>query len=179
MDEGAGVEGEGVRDGEELDHVEAALAAFVFGHERLGFAEALGDGGLSQAAVDAPLDEQACEAVIVVRESRLGHRAPRCARRQVEPKVGLSQNGISKPGGLDMTETSVDLFSAEYEQLFQKAETSASDERIIELLVAEHDWTQEGAKTLVELARRYGTFILRNALALAVAMRIEDGDCGL
>ena len=41
------------------------------------------------------------------------------------------------------------------------------------------DWTEQGAREVLQLARRYGTSILRNALALAAAMKIEDGRVGL
>ncbi len=46
---------------------------------------------------------------------------------------------------------------------------------IVARLVKNHDWTPEGAAELVELATKYGWFILRNALALAIALDIEDG----
>jgi len=78
-----------------------------------------------------------------------------------------------------MTEAQVDTLVCEYESLVQKAAEDVSDERLVALLVAEHDWTPEGASTAVELARKYGTFILRNALALAFALQIDDGSCGL
>lgn len=40
-------------------------------------------------------------------------------------------------------------------------------------------WTAQGARKVLQLARRYGTSILRSALALAAAMQIEDGNAGL
>lgn len=46
-------------------------------------------------------------------------------------------------------------------------------------LVETADWTPETADILINLAQEYGTFILRNALALAVALGIEDGSRGL
>ena len=45
-------------------------------------------------------------------------------------------------------------------------------------LIAESEWTPRAAQHLARLARDYGTFMLRNALALAVAMEIEDGRLG-
>jgi hypothetical protein len=42
----------------------------------------------------------------------------------------------------------------------------------------EHDWTDEGARAIVSLANQYGAFMLRNALALAIALNKEDGDLG-
>jgi len=40
-------------------------------------------------------------------------------------------------------------------------------------------WTAEGARHVTELARQYGVFVLRNAVALAIALDIEDGELGL
>ena len=40
-------------------------------------------------------------------------------------------------------------------------------------------WSIEATEILFELAEGYGTFILGNALALAEAMEIVDGDLGL
>ncbi len=40
------------------------------------------------------------------------------------------------------------------------------------------EWTDAAASHLVALARNYGSFMLRNALALAVAAGIEDGELG-
>jgi hypothetical protein len=46
---------------------------------------------------------------------------------------------------------------------------------IAKRLVAEHDWTPEGAAVLMDLVTKYGAFVLRNALALAIALDVEDG----
>ncbi len=46
-------------------------------------------------------------------------------------------------------------------------------------LVSQADWTPAAAAELEQLARQYGSFMLRNALALAVALNIEDGAKGL
>ncbi len=43
-------------------------------------------------------------------------------------------------------------------------------------LVNTAEWTDEGASHVLDLARRYGSFVLRNALAIAVAAEIEDGE---
>lgn len=40
------------------------------------------------------------------------------------------------------------------------------------------EWTDEAAIHLVHLARSYGAFMLRNALALAVTAGAEDGELG-
>jgi len=42
-------------------------------------------------------------------------------------------------------------------------------------LCAHHDWTDRGAEKLVSLVNKYGAFMLRNALALAVVLDKEDG----
>jgi len=42
----------------------------------------------------------------------------------------------------------------------------------------EMEWTQEGAAHVAALARDYGVFVLRNALALAISLGIEDGELG-
>jgi len=41
------------------------------------------------------------------------------------------------------------------------------------------DWTADGAEAIVDLATNYGSFVLRNALALAIALNIEDGQLGI
>ena len=50
---------------------------------------------------------------------------------------------------------------------------------IVERLELEADWTCEGAITLARLVKDYGSFVLRNALALALAVGVEDGELGL
>ena len=40
------------------------------------------------------------------------------------------------------------------------------------------DWTPQAAKHLVQLANDYGSFMLRNALAISSALGIEDGCLG-
>ncbi len=47
------------------------------------------------------------------------------------------------------------------------------------MLIEEAAWTDRGAHVVLQLAKYYGTSILRNALALAEAMDIEDGEAGL
>jgi hypothetical protein len=50
---------------------------------------------------------------------------------------------------------------------------------IKELMHKESDWTPNGAEAVVDLATNYGSFILRNALALSIALNIEDGRLSL
>ncbi len=52
-------------------------------------------------------------------------------------------------------------------------------EKLVRMLQDDHDWNRSTAKRLVKLARKYGSFVLRNALALAIVLDIEDGSAGL
>jgi hypothetical protein len=72
-----------------------------------------------------------------------------------------------------------DNLLAEYENIVGELSDEPTEEEIIGALVAKGDWTHEGARAILKLARTYGTAILRNALALADALGIEDGDSGL
>jgi len=63
--------------------------------------------------------------------------------------------------------------------MISRVHVDASDERIIAAVARDSAWTEQGAREVLELARKYGTSILRNALALAYAMQIEDGAAGL
>jgi hypothetical protein len=74
----------------------------------------------------------------------------------------------------------------EYGSILRAAESSgAVGARAIEWREVEHSlqrdaaWTREGAKHVAVLARQYGAFVLRNALALSLALGIEDGEKGL
>jgi hypothetical protein len=62
---------------------------------------------------------------------------------------------------------------------FKGSEADRLDaDRVVRDLSRSLDWTEEGAQTIVLLATKYGAFMLRNALALAVALDKEDGDLG-
>ena len=50
--------------------------------------------------------------------------------------------------------------------------------KLSHVLVEQGDWTPKGADALLRLATAYGTFMLRNALALAAACGVEDGASG-
>ena len=52
------------------------------------------------------------------------------------------------------------------------------DDEIIRRLMEECEWTDRSAHELLRLAKYYGAFLLRNALALAIVLDIEDGDGG-
>ena len=62
----------------------------------------------------------------------------------------------------------------EYRDLFEgKASDSLED-----VLTREAEWTPEAAEHLLQLATAYGSFMLRNALAISLALDIEDGEFG-
>jgi hypothetical protein len=52
-------------------------------------------------------------------------------------------------------------------------------DKLIDLLCSNGDWTTQGAEILIAIVKNYGSFILKNALALAVATNIENGELGL
>lgn len=61
-----------------------------------------------------------------------------------------------------------------------KSDSNIVNQRVlIQYLEDSGEWTTEASEELVALARRYGVFFLRNALAIAEAMEIEDGELGL
>jgi hypothetical protein len=46
------------------------------------------------------------------------------------------------------------------------------------VLARDAEWTPEAAERLLLLATAYGSFMLRHALAIALALDIEDGELG-
>lgn len=73
----------------------------------------------------------------------------------------------------------------EYESLIVDVESGEGRDMCVnwdvveDALVREGGWTENGARCVAQLARNYGSFVLRNALALAVAASVEDGALGL
>lgn len=57
-----------------------------------------------------------------------------------------------------------------------QSELQHDPQRLARSLSRHHDWTDSGAESIVHLANQYGAFMLRNALALAVALDKEDGE---
>lgn len=51
-----------------------------------------------------------------------------------------------------------------------------SETSVVQKLENSADWTYGGAEELVRLVNDYGSFMLRNALALAVVLGREDGE---
>lgn len=68
---------------------------------------------------------------------------------------------------------------AEYKGIMGALDHDATDEQIVGALIAHAEWTERGGREVLHLARQHGTSVLRNALALAKAMGIEDGNGGL
>ncbi|MDD5063769.1 MAG: hypothetical protein PHQ35_03280 [Phycisphaerae bacterium] len=81
-----------------------------------------------------------------------------------------------------MKNISTKLIRAEYQYYVEKA-TGTNNEidwnKLVDLLCVDGDWTIQGAETLVAIVQNYGSFVLKNALALAIATNIEDGELGL
>jgi hypothetical protein len=65
----------------------------------------------------------------------------------------------------------------EYRVIFEGVDRDASDS-FESVLTHEAEWTPEAAACLLQLARGYGAFMLRNALAISLALDVEDGELG-
>lgn len=59
-----------------------------------------------------------------------------------------------------------------------KKEQHINWEQVESKLQNEMEWSKEGATRIASLTRQYGEFVLRNALALAISLGIEDGELG-
>lgn len=76
----------------------------------------------------------------------------------------------------------VQILIDEYRLLLGKSNVETSklpsleDNDIQSVLVNDCEWTPKAAKALLTLSKEYGAFMLRNALALSIALEIEDGD---
>ena len=85
-----------------------------------------------------------------------------------------------------ITMTEIELLGSavhEYRSLLTSSEVDGTEivdmNGLVQRLSQAHDWTDEAAQVIVSLANEYGAFMLRNALALALALGKEDGDRGL
>lgn len=70
----------------------------------------------------------------------------------------------------------------EYQTLVSESRSMDGEldwEKLQGALSATGEWTTIGAKYLVDIVADYGAVVLRNAIALAVAAGIEDGDLDL
>lgn len=88
---------------------------------------------------------------------------------------------IIKKKSMPQTQLDASPIANEYQALVEESSNSRGQINWLRLqrgLVADLDWTPPAAQHLVSLARQYGAFMLRNALALAVAANIDDGELG-
>jgi hypothetical protein len=77
----------------------------------------------------------------------------------------------------------VDSLISEYKTIlgngeFKDAEGGYDESGILKELSVAADWSTPGARELLKLADKYGAFMLRNALAIAVVLGKEDGSEG-
>jgi hypothetical protein len=83
---------------------------------------------------------------------------------------------------MDTIKIDIPALQDEYESYVARA-TNKNQEidlnKLINLLQSDGGWTSQGAETLVAVSQQYGSFMLRSALALALAANIEDGALGL
>ncbi len=49
---------------------------------------------------------------------------------------------------------------------------------LAQALAQDHDRSDEGSRAIINLANNYGSFMLKNALALSIVLGKEDGDLG-
>ena len=61
---------------------------------------------------------------------------------------------------------------------YQRSGGGRDADELLEALQTHHSWTTEGAKLLIKLAEGYGSFVLSNALAVAIVLEKEDGELG-
>ena len=64
----------------------------------------------------------------------------------------------------------------EYQVLLERTD---SEDSFRNALIGESEWSPQAATHLLQLAKDYGSFVLRNALATSLALEIEDGELGL
>jgi len=77
-----------------------------------------------------------------------------------------------------MKDIDIKWIQSEYQSYVAEVTDKNNDidwDKLIELLCISGDWTRQGAEILVTIVQDYGSFILKNALALALATNIEDG----
>ena len=83
-------------------------------------------------------------------------------------------------GAGDELEKTISEYQCSFAEIKQNQEISdgLSWVHVEHKLSFRNNWTKEGAKVVTKLAREYGSFMLRNALAVAKVMDIEDGEIG-
>ena len=78
----------------------------------------------------------------------------------------------------NMLESTISEYKGLIPQKGRKGSFTITAEHLFAELTKNHDWTEQGARAVVSLATEYGAFMLRNALALAIVLDIEDGALG-
>ncbi len=71
------------------------------------------------------------------------------------------------------TPESVGSLVEEYRAILENTDSPDSLEGA---LIREGDWSAQAATHLLKLANLYGAFMLRNAVAISLALDVEDGD---
>jgi hypothetical protein len=61
----------------------------------------------------------------------------------------------------------------EYRGILEKTDSQDSLEGA---LIREGDWSPQAATHLLKLSKLYGSFMLRNALAISLVLEVEDGE---
>lgn len=77
----------------------------------------------------------------------------------------------------------VDMLVSEYAGLLCRRRSNHAHTRhdgasLVKTLAVSADWSVSGARELLRMTDRYGAFMLRNALAVAIALGKEDGTHG-
>ncbi len=78
----------------------------------------------------------------------------------------------------------IEGLTEEYRALLalSKNDISAGSKNTIEdirkRLVKDGEWSHRASEHLIDLAINYGSFMLRNALAISLALEFEDGELG-
>jgi hypothetical protein len=81
--------------------------------------------------------------------------------------------------------THLESLVSEYEGLLLKGTASEGTvdvenwRLVADALCMDADWSERGADEIARLVKDYGAFMLRNALAVAIALGREDGNLGL
>lgn len=79
-------------------------------------------------------------------------------------------------------ETNLRHLRSEYDALVKECTGQDGEvewDALRDRLACTAQWTPAGAEHLAKIVQDYGSFVLRNAAALAIAARIEDGELGL
>ena len=71
----------------------------------------------------------------------------------------------------------IESLISEYQSIVQHF-SEHDNEDLAQALAQDHDWSEEGARAIIDLANNYGSFMLKNALALSIVLGKEDGDLG-